>query len=225
MKYEIVGAPFSVVVCELEAGEKVKTEMGSMAWMDPVFQMETSGGVMKKMFGKMMSGEGLFENIYTATSAGKIAFGSSFPGSIMPVDISPGNEVIVQKSSFLASDMGVDISIFFNRKLGAGFFGGEGFVMQKLSGNGKAFLEIDGSFIEYELPAGQQLIVDTGNVMGFTGGVTMDIQQVKGIKNKLLGGEGIFNTRLTGPGTVWIQTMPMASFVESIMPFIQPGNK
>ena len=153
-----------------------------------------------------------------------IAFGSSFPGQIKAVTIAPGREMIVQKSAFLAAEVGVELSIHFNKKLGAGFFGGEGFIMQRLSGSGTAFVEIDGELVEYDLGPGEQLVVDTGNVAGFELGVQMDIQQVPGLKNKLLGGEGLFNTVLTGPGRVWLQTMPICSVASAIRPFIPTGN-
>ena len=224
MRYEIKGGSFPVVVCELENGEKMVTEKGAMAWMSPNIQMETSGGGLGKMFSKMFSGESMFQNIYTAKGAGMIAFGSSFPGQIKAVEIAPGREMILQKSAFLAAESGVELSIHFNQKLSAGLFGGEGFIMQRLSGRGMAFAEIDGALVEYELAAGQQLIVDTGNVAGFTAGVKMEIRQVPGMKNKLLGGEGLFNTLLTGPGTVWLQTMPISSIAASIRPFIPTGS-
>ena len=153
-----------------------------------------------------------------------IAFGSSFPGQIKPITIAPGQEMILQKIAFLAAEAGVELSIHFSKKLGAGFFGGEGFIMQRLSGREIAFVEIDGELVEYELKAGQQLVVDTGNVAGFELGVQMDIQQVPGLKNKLLGGEGLFNTILTGPGRVWLQTMPICNVAASIRPFIPTGN-
>lgn len=153
-----------------------------------------------------------------------IAFGSSFPGQIKPITIAPGQEMILQKSAFLAAEADVELSIYFSKKLGAGFFGGEGFIMQRLSGRGTAFVEIDGELVEYELKAGQQIVVDTGNVAGFELGVQMDIQQVPGLKNKLLGGEGLFNTVLTGPGRVWLQTMPICNVAASIRPFIPTGN-
>ena len=224
MRYEIKGGSFPVVVCELENGEKMVTEKGAMAWMSSNMQMETSGGGLGKMFSKMFSGESVFQNIYTAKGAGMIAFASSFPGQIKAVEIAPGREMILQKSAFLAAESGVELSIHFNQKLSAGLFGGEGFVMQRLSGRGMAFAEIDGALVEYELAAGQQLIVDTGNVAGFTAGVKMEIRQVPGMKNKLLGGEGLFNTLLTGPGTVWLQTMPISSIAASIRPFIPTGS-
>ena len=166
----------------------------------------------------------MFQNIYTAKGAGMITFGSSFPGQIKPIDIAPGKEIILQKSAFLAAESGVELSIHFNQRLGTGFFGGEGFIMQRLSGNGTAFAEIDGELVEYELKPGQQIVVDTGNVAGFTPGVQMEILQVPGMKNKLLGGEGLFNTVLTGPGRVWLQTMPICNVAASIRPYIPTGN-
>lgn len=224
MKYEIKGGVFPVVVCELESGEKMITEKGSMVWMTPNMEMQTVGGGAGKMFSKVLSGESMFQNIYTAKGAGMIAFGSSFPGKILPLTVGPGQEYIMQKSAFLASEENVKLSIHFNKKAGAGFFGGEGFIMQKLSGSGVVFAEVDGDLVEYKLEAGQQMVIDTGNVMGFESSVSIDIQQVKGLKNKLLGGEGFFNTVLTGPGKIWLQTMPISSVAMSIRPYIPSGN-
>ena len=194
----------------------MRTEKGSMVWMDPVMQMETKGGGVGKMLGKLVSGESMFQNIYTAQAPGMIAFGSSFPGKILPIQIAPGQELIVQKMGFLASEMGVDLSVFFNQKLGGGFFGGEGFIMQKLSGQGMAFIECDGEFMQYQLAPGQSMIVDTGNVLAFSAGVTLEVNRVKGAKNIVFGGEGLFNTKLTGPGTIWLQTMPLANVADAI---------
>ena len=153
-----------------------------------------------------------------------IAFGSSFPGKILAMEVRPGREMIMQKSAFLASEPGVELSVAFNKKLGAGFFGGEGFIMQRLSGTGIAFVEIDGDLIEYELAPGQQIVVDTGNVAGFESTVTMDIRQVPGLKNKLVGGEGLFNTYLTGPGRVMLQTMPIFSVAAALSGLMPKGN-
>lgn len=162
----------------------------------------------------------MFQNIYTAKGNGMISFGSSFPGMIKAVEISPSNEMIVQKSAFLASEAGVSLSVHFNKRFSTGLFGGEGFIMQRLSGNGTAFVEIDGELVEYELRDGEKIIVDTGNVAGFTSTVKMEIQQVSGLKNKLFGGEGLFNTVLTGPGKVWLQTMPISNVAKAIIPYI-----
>ena len=224
MRYEVKGGSFPVVVCNLDSGEQMITEKGSMVWMSPNMKMDTRGGGLGKMFSKAVSGESMCQNTYTAQGDGMIAFGSSFPGQIKVVTIAPGQEMIVQKSAFLAAESGVELSIHFSKKLGAGFFGGEGFIMQRLSGRGIAFVEIDGELVEYELKPSQQIIVDTGNVAGFEPGVQMDIQQVPGLKNKLLGGEGLFNTVLTGPGRVWLQTMPICNVAASIRPFIPTGN-
>ena len=224
MNYEIKGGAFPVVVCQLADGEQMITEKGSMVWMSPNMQMETRGGGLGKMFSKAFSGESMFQNIYTANGAGMITFGSSFPGKVLPLNIAPGREMIVQKNAFLASEAGVELSIHFNKKLGAGFFGGEGFIMQRLSGSGTAFVEIDGELVEYDLAAGQKMVVDTGNVAGFEPSVSIDIQQVPGLKNKLLGGEGLFNTTLTGPGKIWLQTMPISGVAMAIRPFIPTGN-
>ena len=224
MRYEIKGGAFPVVVCELADGEQMITEKGSMVWMSPNMQMDTRGGGLGKIFSKAFSGESMFQNIYTARGAGMIAFGSSFPGQIKAVTIAPGQDMILQKTAFLAAEPGVELSIHFNKKLGTGLFGGEGFIMQRLSGSGVALAEIDGELVEYELREGQQIVADTGNVAGFTAGVKMEIQQVPGMKNKLLGGEGLFNTLLTGPGRVWLQTMPISSVAASIRPYIPTGN-
>lgn len=224
MQYEIKGGSFPVVVCQVQDGEKMITEKGSMVWMSPNMEMETKGGGLGKMFSKAFSGESMFQNIYVAKGDGMITFGSSFPGQIKAVDIAPGQEMIVQKSAFLAAEEGVELSVHFNKKLGAGFFGGEGFIMQKLSGNGTAFVEIDGELVEYTLEAGQKIVVDTGYVAGYEVGVQMDIQQVKGVKNIFLGGEGLFHTVLTGPGKVWLQTMPIYNVAMSILPFIPTSS-
>ena len=172
------------------------------------------------MFSKALSGESIFQNTFTANGDGMVTFGSSFPGKILPIEIGPGKEMILQKGSFLAAESSVELSIYLNRKLGAGFFGGEGFIMQKLSGRGMAFAEIDGELVEYNLDVGETLIADTGNVAGFEISVSMDIKQVPGLKNKLLGGEGFFNTMLTGPGKVWLQTMPISNVARAINRFI-----
>ena len=224
MQYELKGGNFPVVVCQLASGGQMITEKGSMVWQTPNMKMETRGGGLGKMFSKALSGESMFQNVYTARGAGMIAFGSSFPGRIVALTIAPGQEMIVQKSAFLAAQPGVELSIHFNKRLGVGLFGGEGFIMQRLGGRGVAFVEIDGELVEYELKAGEQLVVDTGNVAGFTEGVRMEIQQVPGMKNKLLGGEGLFNTLLTGPGRVWLQTMPISGVAASILPYIPSGN-
>lgn len=220
MKYEIKGDNLPVVVCELNDGETMVTESGAMSWMSPNMEMGTSGGGVGKMFGRLFAGEHMFQNLYTARGQGMIAFASSFPGSIRAVEISPDHEVVVQKSAFLASEQGVRLSTFFQKKMGAGFFGGEGFIMQKLSGSGTAFLEVDGSYVEYELAAGQQILVSTGHLAMMDATCSMDVQSVKGVKNAIFGGEGFFNTVVTGPGRVVLQTMPLSKFASQLTPFL-----
>lgn len=225
-KYEIVGGNLPVVICELSAGESMITESGSMSWMSPNMKMETiSGGGIKKMLGRLASSDSVFQNKITAErSDGMISFASSFPGEIKALNISDGKSMIVQKSAFLASEEGVELSMYFQKKLGKGLFGGEGFVMQKLSGNGVAFIEIDGSAMEYDLQAGEELLVSTGYLAAMEESCTMDVVTVKGAKNMLLGGEGIFNTVVRGPGKVILQTMPITKVAELLIPFI-PDKK
>lgn len=222
MKYEIIGGQLPAVICKVEAGETLITESGAMSWMSPNMKMETtSGGGIGKMFGRMLSGDSLFMNKYTSQGGeGMIAFASSFPGSIKAVEISAGNELIVQKSAFLASESGVELSVFMQKKIGAGLFGGEGFIMQKLSGNGTAFIEIDGSVVEYDLQPGQQMIVDSGYLAAMSASCTMEIKTVGSAKNALLGGEGLFNTVVTGPGKIYVQTMPISKVAGLIASFI-----
>ena len=222
MRYRIEGTPLPVVICELNAGAQMITERGSMSWMSPNMKMETtSNGGIGKVFGRMFSGEAMFQNRYTAMGGpGMIAFASSFPGTILAVEITPDRPLIVQKSAFLASTTGVELSVFFQKKLSAGFFGGEGFIMQKLTGHGVAFLEIDGYTVEYDLAPGERLIVDTGYLATMDASCSMDIQSVPGVKNMLFGGEGIFNTVIIGPGKIRLQTMPINSVASSIAPFV-----
>ena len=218
MEYKIQGEPMPVVTCELQAGESMITEKGSMVWMSPNMEMQTNAGGFGKAFGRMFSGESIFQNIYTAQRGrGMITFGASFPGHIRAVEVTPEHPVIAQKAAFLAATSGVELSVFFQKRLSAGFFGGEGFIMQKLSGRGLAFLEIDGSAVEYELAAGEQLIVDTGYLAMMSDTCRIEIQSVKGVKNVLFGGEGLFNTVVTGPGKIILQTMPLSSFANTII--------
>ena len=226
MKYEIKGSPLPVVIMTLESGEQIKTQKGAMSWMSPNMSMSTNaGGGVGKALGRMFSGESMFQNVYTAQNGeGMLACASTFPGEILPVQVSPGNTIIAQKTAFLASEFGVEMSVFFQKKAGAGFFGGEGFIMQKFSGNGYVFLEIDGSVITYDLAPGQQLLVDTGNLAAIEESVKIEIQQIKGVGNVLFGGEGLFNTLVTGPGKVWLQTMPKNVIAAAIAPFVSSGS-
>ncbi len=221
MRYNIEGDSLPIVEVNLDPNETIVTQGGGMIWMSPNLKMETSSGGLGKAFSKMFSGESIFQNRYTAVGGpGFITLASSFPGSILKFDISPNAPIVVQKSGFLASSAGVELSIFFNKKFGAGLFGGEGFIMQKLSGQGIAFVEIDGYCKQYTLGAGQQLIVDTGNLAAMDATCSMSIQKVPGVKNMLLGGEGLFNTVVTGPGRVFLQSHPISTVAAAIRPFI-----
>lgn len=226
MQYQIAGEPLPVVTCQLAAGETMITERGSMSWMTPNMRMETTtNGGLGKAFGRLLAGEALFQNRYTAQGGpGLIAFASSFPGSIRAFEIGPGKELVVQKSGFLAAEAGVELSVFFQKKLGSGFFGGEGFIMQKLSGQGIAFAEFDGHVVEYELAAGQSLVVDTGYIAAMDATCSMDIVTVPGVKNAFFGGEGLFNTVVSGPGHIWLQTMPISSVAAVLRPFFPSSN-
>ena len=226
MEYQIKGDTLPVVICHLEAGEKMITEGGAMSWMSPNMLMETTtNGGIGKAFGRMFSGEKFFQNVYTSQGGkGLIAFASSFPGSIKAFQISPGNEMIFQKSAFLAAEAGIELSIHFHKKIGSGLFGGEGFILQRVSGYGTVFAEFDGHLVEYELQPGQQIVVDTGHLAAMTPSCQMDIQAVKGVKNMVFGGEGIFNTLITGPGRVWLQTMPISNVAGVLRPYLPTGN-
>lgn len=221
MRYEIKGDTLPVVICHLEENETMITERGSMAWMSPNMKMDThTGGGIGKMFGRAFAGEALFQNSYTAQyGKGMIAFASSFPGSIKAFEITPDQPMILQKSAFLAGEAGIDLSIHFQKKLGSGFFGGEGFILQRVSGNGTVFAEFDGHVVEYELQVGQQIVVDTGYLAAMSATCQMDIKTVPGIKNMVFGGEGIFNTVITGPGKVWLQTMPLSDVANCLRPY------
>lgn len=226
MRYEIKGETLPVVICQLEGGEKMITEGGGMSWMSPNMLMETTtNGGIGKAFGRMFSGEKMFQNIYTAQGgSGMIAFASSFPGSIRAYEIAPGQEMIFQKSAFLAGEAGVELSVFFNKKVSSGLFGGEGFIMQKISGCGTVFAEFDGHVVEYELQPGQQIVVDTGHLAAMTATCQMEIKSVPGVKNMLFGGEGFFNTVISGPGKVWLQTMPISNVAGVLRPYMPSGS-
>lgn len=226
MKYQIQGDTLPVVICQLEAGETMITESGAMSWMSPNMKMETTtNGGLGKAFGRMFSGESMFQNRFTAQGGnGLIAFASSFPGSIKAFEVGPGKEYIFQKKTFLAGEAGVNLSVHFHKKVASGFFGGEGFILQRISGNGIVFAEFDGHVVEYDLQPGQQIIVDSGYLAAMDSTCTMDIQTVSGAKNMFFGGEGFFNTVVTGPGHIWLQTMPIMSVAGAIRPYIPTGN-
>ena len=199
MQYQIQGQPYPVVVLTVEPEETVLCQKGAMAWMTPNMEMQTKGGGLGKMFSRAFTGESMFQNHYTAKGGqGMIAFASA-----------------------VASEAGVNFELFFQKKLAGGFFGGEGFIMQKFSGNGMLFLEVDGSMVAYDLAPGQSMMVDTGNLAAMEATCTIDVEMVKGVGNMLLGGEGLFNTKVTGPGRIWLQTLPlsgMAGALAKVMP-------
>lgn len=220
MNYKIDGESLPVLKCRLEQGEAIQCEAGAMAWMDDGIEMQTEAGGLGKMFGRLFTGENMFLNTYVASKAGEIAFASKFPGSIRAIEISPGNGLIVQKGSYLATFGEVQSEVYIQKRLGGGLFGGEGFLMRKFTGKGLVFLEVDGSAHEYELAQGETKIIDTGNLAAMTETCSMDIRTIKGVKNVLFGGEGLFNTVVTGPGKITLQSMPIASTALKLYEFM-----
>ena len=227
MRYQIQGDNMPIVVCALEDGESVVCEAGAMSWMSPNMQMETKAkGGIGGFFGRALSGESGFQNVYTARGGGGlIAFTSSYVGNILAVEITPDKPVIIQKRAFLAGTPDVNMEVFFQKKIGTALFGGEGFIMQKLSGSGIVFLELDGSVINYDLKAGEQMLISTGHLAMMDATVSMDVQQIKGTKNILFGGESFFNTVVTGPGVVTVQSMPLSNLLGEIASKLPAGNK
>ena len=222
MKYEIIGQTVPAVEVTLSAGESMFTQSGGMVWQTEGIKMTTNArGGLAKSLGRMFTGESIFMANYTAEAEGaKIAFGSTVPGCVVPVDISQG-EMIVQKGAFLCAQQSVDLKATFTKKFSAGLFGGEGFILQRLFGSGMAFIEVDGDKVERILAPGEVLKVDTGNVVAFDTSVSYDIETVKGLGNIFLGGEGLFLTKLTGPGRIILQTQNFndsAGRVISMMP-------
>ena len=222
MEYNIFGGNLPAVTIRLNQGESIYTQSGGMNWMTENIEMNTNmkGGLFKGL-GRMMSGDSIFMATYTAKHyPGEITISSSFPGEIIVLDLSDGREYVCQNSAFLCAEPGVNLSLTTNRSVKGGFFGGEGFIMQEVRGKGKVFLEIDGSLVSKDLAPGEKLIVDTGNIAAYERSVKYDAKMVKGFKNILFGGEGLFLTTLTGPGRVYLQTMTMPSFAERIIPYL-----
>lgn len=222
MNYEIIGDAFPAVKCHLAKGEAMKCEGGGMSWMDRGISMSTEGGGgIGKALSRAVSGESIFFNHFTCEAPqAEIAFSSSFPGRIVPIELAAGQSIIAQKSAFLACEKSVDVSIHFRGKVGAGVFGGMGFIMQKFTGPGTVFLEIHGGLESYELAAGEEKVIDGPHLAILGNGVEFDIETVKGLKNKLLGGEGLFNTVVRGPGKVWLQTIPVPIVANAIAPYL-----
>lgn len=222
MEYKIVGGAFPMVVCTLQKGETMQDESGAMSYMTQGIKMETNtGGGLFKGLGRALSGDTLFLNYFTAERDGEeVAFSSCYPGKIIPIELNGSNSIIGQKNAFLTATKDVQLDMYFRKKLGAGIFGGEGFILQKFSGKGMLFLEIDGDVVEKNLQPGEKLLVDQGHVAAMDETVDFDIQRVKGAKNMLFGGEGLFFATITGPGRVWLQTMPVSKLAEAIIPYI-----
>lgn len=222
MKYKIRGANLPIADVQLKEGESMFTESGGMAWMSSNIDMKSNmrGGIFKSL-GRVLSGESLFIVNYTCNQGdGIISFCSEFPGRIVPFELEEGQSVICQRDAFMVATSDVDLKMEFNKKIGAGFFGGEGFFLQRISGPGTAFLEIDGDVTEYQLEEGQTLKVDPGYIGAFEPTVDYDITRVKGVKNMFFGGEGIFLATLTGPGKVYLQSMPLANLAGKISPHL-----
>ncbi len=227
MKYEIIGKTVPAVEFTLNRGESIYSQRGGMTWQTDGINMKTNarGGVMKSL-GRMFTGESIFMNTYTANVDGaKVAFATTVPGDIVSVNVGENNGFTVQKSSFLCAEPGVDMSIAFTKKFSAGLFGGEGFVLQKAKGNGMLFLEVDGDPVERILAPGEVLKVDTGNVVGFESTVSYEIETVKGLGNIFLGGEGLFLTKLVGPGRVIIQSQNFGDFAGKILGMMPKNNR
>jgi uncharacterized protein (TIGR00266 family) len=225
MKYKVEGEVMQILTVELDEGEEVFSESGAMSWMSGNISMESYiRGGLGAGIGRMFTGESLFMVKYKPSGGkGIVSFAPSFPGKIIPLQIAPGKELICQSDSFLAAEQTVNLETVFRKKLGVGLFGGEGFLLQKLSGSGMAFAEIDGEVFEMDLKAGEQLKVDTGSIAMFEPSVKYDVQMVKGVKNMLFGGEGLFLANLEGPGKVWLQSMPASSVAQKIMQYLPRG--
>jgi uncharacterized protein (TIGR00266 family) len=219
IEHRLIGDDFQAAVIRLGPGEGVRAEPGSMMWMEEGIEMDTStgGGVMQGLK-RMVAGERFFITSFTNRQSrpAEVAFAADYPGKILALDLAQG-EILCQKDAYLCSELAVEVTIAFTRRLGAGFFGGEGFILQRLSGAGVAFVHAGGHVVERELAAGETLRVDTGCVVGFQASVDYDIQMIRGIKTLLFGGEGLFHAVLRGPGRCWLQTTPFSRFADRVL--------
>jgi len=222
MRYQIIGTTLQAVVLELQPGQAIYSEAGGMSWMSGNVSMEaTSGGGFGKMLGRLFTGESLFVVDYTCTSGtGLVAFSNDFPGKVVPIQLAPGQAIVVQKDTFMCAEKSIQMEVHWQKRLGAGFFGGEGFLLQRLLGPGLFFAELDGEIVEYTLEEGQILKVDPGHVAMFEPSVDFDVEMVRGIKTILFGGEGLFLARLRGPGRIWLQTMPLANLIGQVIRYL-----
>lgn len=228
LQYRIEGTTLPVVTVTLTPGQRIFSSSGGMSWMTQSVEMDTNtGGGLGRMFKRALSGESLFiVDYYVKSREGEVAFSAEFPGTILDLDLTEGQSVVVQKDSFLCAEKGVDLDLHFRKRLGAGLFGGEGFILQRLTGPGKAFVNFDGEILSKELQAGELLRVDTGHVAMFDPTVDFDVEIVRGFKNILLGGEGLFLATLRGPGKVYLQTMPMDKLAQKIAQYMpQVGGR
>ncbi len=227
MEFEIRGDNLQVLEATLDSGESMYTESGGMSWMSKNVDMKTDshGGLMKGI-GRMFSGESLFMTTYSAQSNGaEIAFSPEFPGKIIHRDLGSGEKIIAQRDAFMCASSSVDLSVHFRKKLGAGMFGGEGFIMQQLSGPGDVFFELSGEIVEKELDSGETIKIDPGHIGLYETSVDMDITRVKGVKNMFFGGEGLFLATLTGPGKIWLQSMPLMNLAQRLSPYLPSGGE
>jgi uncharacterized protein (TIGR00266 family) len=228
MQYRIEGTTLPVVTITLSPGQRIYSSSGGMSWMTQDVEMETNtGGGLGKMFKRALSGESLFVvDYYVDRGVGEVAFSAEFPGNIIDLDLAGGQSVIVQKDSFLCAEKSVELDLHFRKRLGAGLFGGEGFMLQRLTGPGKAFVNFDGEILVKDLKPGELLRVDTGHVAMFEPTVDFDVEVVRGFKNILLGGEGLFLATLRGPGKAYLQTMPMNKLAQKVAQYMpQVGGK
>ncbi len=222
VNYRIEGTTLPVLTVQLKPGDRIYSSSGGMSWMTQQVEMETNtGGGIGKMFKRALSGESLFIVDYFVNGGeGEIAFAAEFPGKVVDLHLTAGQQMIVQKDSFMCAEKSVDVDMHFRKKLGAGLFGGEGFILQKLTGPGSAFVNFDGEIVERTLGAGETLRVDTGHVAMFEPTIEFDVEIMRGFKNILLGGEGLFLATLRGPGKVWLQTMPMSKLAAKIAQYM-----
>jgi len=223
MEYRIIGSTLQAVIMELDPGETVYSESGGMAWMSGNIEMKTSGrgGGLGGALKRAVSGESLFLVEYTSQGGkGLVAFASDFPGKIVPLNLGNDQQMICQKTAFLCAEKTVGLDIHFRKRLGAGLFGGEGFILQKLTGPGVAFVCLDGEIMEYTLASNQVLKVDTGHIAMYEPTVSFDVEMIKGFSTIMFGGEGLFLATLKGPGRVWLQTMPTSNLARAILPYI-----
>ena len=222
LKYHILGTVQQTLAVELQPNQVVYSDAGAMSWMTSTVNMSTkAGGGLGGILKRAVSGATVFIIDFSAAGApGQVSFSTDFPGKVLPIELDAGQSVIMHKHAFLAAEKSVGLDVFFTRKLGAGFFGGEGFILQKLTGPGIAYAELDGDAVEYQLKAGEVMRVEPGHVAMFEASVAFDIQMVKGIANILAGGEGLFLATLTGPGRIWLHSMTVSKMAHRLMEYI-----